>query len=148
MIGNNSWSRHARETKFVPDSALDIPAFENKILRVAAGKLYTGNDQQVGLLRMLLKSISNGIFVNRAVKELKTKKGLSNNPENNTGFAQISHHWKARLKGYFFREFRLADNFVGKVIGLEVGLPKTPLYYMPTSSPVRKCRHRKVRIKM
>ncbi len=32
--------------------------------------------------------------------------------------------------------------------GLEVGLPETPLYYMPTSSPVRKCRHRKVRNKI
>ncbi len=40
---------------------------------VDAGKLHTENDQQVGLLRTLLESFSNGIFVHRAVKETKTK---------------------------------------------------------------------------
>ncbi len=72
-LWNNSRSRQARETKFVPDSSLDILASENYTFRVAAGKLHTGIDQQVGLLRTLLKSISNGIFVHRAVKETKTK---------------------------------------------------------------------------
>ncbi len=72
-IENNSRSKHARETQFLPDCSLDIPASENHIFKVAAGEFNTVNDQQVGLLRTLLKSISNGIFVQRAVKETKTK---------------------------------------------------------------------------
>ncbi len=31
--------------------------------------------------------------------------------------------------------------------GLEVGLPETPLFYMPMSSPVKKCRHKGSEIK-
>ncbi len=72
-LENNSSTRNARETKFVSDSAFDILASENQTFRVAEGKLHTGNDQEVGLLRTLLKSISNGIFVHTAVKEIKTK---------------------------------------------------------------------------
>ncbi len=71
-IKNNSQSRHARDTQFVPYSALDIPASEIKHFKVAAGKLHTGNDQQVGLLRTLLKTVSIGFFVHRGVKETKT----------------------------------------------------------------------------
>ncbi len=72
-LENNSRSRHARETKIVPECALDIPAPENELFRVAEGKLYTGNEQQVGLLRRLLNINSNGIFVHTAVNETKTK---------------------------------------------------------------------------
>ncbi len=123
-IENNSRSKQARETKFVPDSFLDIPASENLIFGVDAGKLHTVNDQQVGLLRTLLKGISNGICVHRAVKETKTKWGRSNHPQNNTGSARVFQHWNARFKGYLFRKFCLAEDFVGELSGLEVGLPE------------------------
>ncbi len=70
---NNSRSKHARETKFEPDSFLDTPVSENQVFWVDAGNYHTVNDQQVGQLRTLLKSISNEIFIHRAVKETKTK---------------------------------------------------------------------------
>ncbi len=72
-LENNSRYRHARETKFVPECALDIPAPENQVIRLADGTLHTGNDQELGLLRTLLKTIFNGIFVHTAVNETKTK---------------------------------------------------------------------------
>ncbi len=52
------------------------------------------------------------------------------------------HHWKAQLKGSLVREFRFAVIIRSEMSGLEVGLPETPLYYLPMSSPVRKCRHK------
>ncbi len=74
LVSNSSTQqKKPRETKFVADSSLDISVSENQIFRVAEGKLHTGNNQQVGLLRTLLKSIPNGIFVHRAVRETKSK---------------------------------------------------------------------------
>ncbi len=49
------------------------PHLKIKFFWVAAGNFHTVNDQQVGQLRTLLKSISNGILVHRAVNETKTK---------------------------------------------------------------------------
>ncbi len=76
MDESNSRARKARETKFVPESALDIPASENQSFSVAEGKLHTGNDQQVGLLRTLLKSIPMEFLYTQLSKKQRQSKDV------------------------------------------------------------------------
>ncbi len=98
----NSWTKHARDTKFVPESSLHSPASENHVFKAAFGHLHRGNYRQVTILRMFFKRMSNGIFVHSAVRKRNIKYARSNHPQINAGFLQILYHWKARLKGSRF----------------------------------------------
>ncbi len=73
-LENNSRSRHARKTTFVPECALDIPAPKNYFFMIVEGKLHTGNDQQVELLRTLLKTIFNGILDSQLPRKQRQSK--------------------------------------------------------------------------
>ncbi len=98
----NSWTKHARETKFVPESSLHSPASENHVLKAIFGHLHRENYRQVTILRTFFKRMSNGIFVHSAVRKRNIKYARSNYPQINAGFSQILYHWKASLKGSKF----------------------------------------------
>ncbi len=73
MLNNNSWTKHARETQFIPDSSSRIPASKNETSKATLSQFNTEIYKHVGKLRMLLKGMFNKIFVHSALKHLITK---------------------------------------------------------------------------
>ncbi len=99
----NSWTKHARETKFEPESSWHIPASENWFFMATFCHLHTKNYRQVTILRMFRKRMSNRIFVHSDVKEINVKYVRSNHTQINAGILQVLNHLKARLNGSRFK---------------------------------------------
>ncbi len=99
----NSWTTHARETKFEPESSLHIPESENWFFMATFCYLHTENYRQVTILRMFRKRMSNGIFEHSDVKEINIKYARSNHTQINAGVLQGLNYWKAHLKGSRFK---------------------------------------------
>ncbi len=79
-FGYNSRTKHARETKIVPESSLHSPASEYHFVKATFSHLHTENCKEVTILRMSLKRMSKGIFVHSAVRKRKIKYARSNHP--------------------------------------------------------------------